>query len=178
MMCLVCKGNNRLQEIRGNRYDVVIDLSGWTGGNFIAGLNPRLAPVQVNYLGYFASSGLASMDYWLGDLICFLRGTRNGLLRRFLGCPDHFWLGRHKNHFLKPISVSTAPSGPIRFGSFNHNRKLSDATLRLWAEVLDAVSGSRLVLKASSQRISTLSASFVAACCVRALILSGWIGFR
>ena len=145
-------GNNRLQEIRGNRYDVVIDLSGWTGGNFIAGLNPRLAPVQVNYLGYFASSGLASMDYWLGDSHLFPSGhtewsteTLFRLQRPFLAWTPQKPLPE------ADISVSTAPSGPIRFGSFNHNRKLSDATLRLWAEVLDAVSGSRLVLKASSQ---------------------------
>ena len=49
------------------------------------------------------------------------------------------------------VPVSTAPSGPIRFGSFNHNRKLTDATLRLWAELLAAVPESRLVLKASAQ---------------------------
>ena len=49
------------------------------------------------------------------------------------------------------VSVSPAPSGPIRFGSFNHNRKLSDATLRLWGQLLAAVPGSRLVLKASAQ---------------------------
>ena len=44
-----------------------------------------------------------------------------------------------------------ASSGPIRFGSFNHNRKLTDSTLRLWAELLSAVPQSRLVLKASAQ---------------------------
>ena len=62
-----------MNHIRERKYDVVVDLSGWTGGNFIAGLNARLAPVQVNYLGYFASSGLASMDYWLGDANLFPR---------------------------------------------------------------------------------------------------------
>jgi predicted O-linked N-acetylglucosamine transferase (SPINDLY family) len=36
----------------------------------------------------------------------------------------------------------------IAFGSFNNLCKVSDATLRLWAAVLAAVPGSRLVLKA------------------------------
>ena len=49
------------------------------------------------------------------------------------------------------VSVSCSPSGPVRFGSFNHNRKLSDATLMLWGQLLAAVPGSRLVLKASAQ---------------------------
>ena len=48
------------------------------------------------------------------------------------------------------IEIVDGPSGPIRFGSFNHNRKLTDATLMLWAELLEAVPNSRLVLKASS----------------------------
>ena len=39
----------------------------------------------------------------------------------------------------------------MRFGSFYHNRKLTDSTLRLWAELLSAVPHSLLVLKASAQ---------------------------
>ena len=46
---------------------LLIDLSGWTGGNFVAGFLARVAPIQVNYLGYFASTGLPTMDYWIGD---------------------------------------------------------------------------------------------------------------
>ena len=38
------------------------------------------------------------------------------------------------------VDVVYPPSGPIRFGSFNHNRKLSDKTLRLWAKVLQSCS--------------------------------------
>ena len=114
---------------------------------FLSGL-----PVQVNYLGYFASSGIKSMDYWLGDANLFPRSHSEWaseslwrLQRPFLAWSPHRPLPE------ADVSVSEAPSGPIRFGSFNHNRKLSDATLRLWAELMDAVPCSRLVLKASAQ---------------------------
>ena len=47
-------------------------------------------------------------------------------------------------------SVSDAPSGPIRFGSFNHNRKMSDQTIALWGKILQAVPDAILVLKANA----------------------------
>ena len=58
--------SGRVSTIRSRDYDIAIDLSGWTGGNFVAGFLARLAPIQLNYLGYFAS-GLPTMDYWIGD---------------------------------------------------------------------------------------------------------------
>jgi len=48
-------------------------------------------------------------------------------------------------------TISTAPAGGIRFGSFNHNRKLSDPTLALWGSILEAIPGSSLVLKANAR---------------------------
>ena len=142
----------RLHEIRRRKYDVVVDLSGWTGGNFAAGLSARLAPVQVNYLGYFASSGLVAMDYWLGDSQLFPREHSEWRTESLFRLPRPFLAWSPQDPLPEAnISVSSAPSGSVRFGSFNHNRKLSDATLKLWAELLDAVPGSRLVLKASAQ---------------------------
>ena len=43
----------------------------------------RLAPIQVNYLGYFASSGLDEMDYWLGDCHLFPNPCSNGVQSKF-----------------------------------------------------------------------------------------------
>jgi protein O-GlcNAc transferase len=48
------------------------------------------------------------------------------------------------------VSVPEGPIGPIRFGSFNNNRKLSDRTLALWGQILERVPDSRLVLKANA----------------------------
>ena len=47
------------------------------------------------------------------------------------------------------VAVPAAPATPdLVFGSFNHVRKLADATLRLWGRILEAVPSSRLALKA------------------------------
>ena len=141
----------RIAAIRDLDCDVMVDLSGWTGGNYVAGFLARLAPVQVNYLGYFASSGLPTMDYWLGDDILFPHGhsewSSEALWR--LSRPFLAW---------KPVDplpearacILDAKPGPVRFGSFNHNRKLSDQTLRIWGTLLDSVADSRLVLKAAA----------------------------
>ena len=146
------QGAHRLLAIRKQNYDVVVDLSGWTGGNFIAGLHARLAPVQVNYLGYFASSGLPSMDYWLGDTHLFPDGCSEWATESLFRIPRPFLAWTPQSPLPEAnISVSMAPTGPIHFGSFNHNRKLSDATLRLWGQLLTAVPEAFLVLKASAQ---------------------------
>jgi predicted O-linked N-acetylglucosamine transferase (SPINDLY family) len=48
------------------------------------------------------------------------------------------------------IDVAEAPSGGIRFGSFNHTRKFSDANLQLWGQLLESIPDSSLVLKANA----------------------------
>ena len=112
----------------------------------------RLAPIQVNYLGYFASSGLDEMDYWLGDHQLFPMPMNEWSSERIfrLNRPFLAW---------KPVAplpeaqvgVSDAPSGPIRFGSFNHNRKMSDQTIKLWGKILQDVPDAILVLKANAE---------------------------
>ena len=41
-----CQGVDRLSDIRQRRYDVIVDLSGWTV-EILAVLHARLAPVRV-----------------------------------------------------------------------------------------------------------------------------------
>ena len=81
----------------------------------------------------FASTGIKEIDYWVGDWSLFpkeYQGWHTETLWR-LDRPFLAW---------QPVDplpeatadVTSAPAGSIRFGSFNHNRKLSDQTLRLW----------------------------------------------
>ena len=143
---------DRVAAIRDLQADVAIDLSGWTGANFLAGFMARLAPVQVNYLGYFASTGLVEMDYWLGDQGLFPDPVTEWHTETIWRLPRPF-LAWHPGSCLPEASaqITDAPSGGLHLGSFNHNRKLSDRTLRLWGQILQRISESILVLKANAQ---------------------------
>ena len=141
----------KLAQIRAAAPHVAIDLSGWTDGNFAAGFLARLAPVQVNYLGFFASTGIPAMDAWLGDAHLFPDPMDEWHEEQVVRLQRCFiaWEPRDPLPEARmPVTQPPVAQG-IRFGSFNHNRKLSDSTLRLWGQILEAIPGSRLVLKAN-----------------------------
>ena len=141
----------KVAAIRSSEFDVAIDLIGWTGGHFARGFLARLAPLQVNYLGYFASTGIPSIDYWLGDHALFpipMREWHTELIHRLPRCFIAWQPSKQLDE--AHVNVTDSPKGPIRFGCFNHNRKLSDSTLTLWGRLLDLVPGSNLVLKANA----------------------------
>lgn len=144
--------NERIQKIRALSCDVVIDLAGWTGGEFQQGFLERLAPVQINYLGYFASTHNPSVDVWLGDAGVFPDSMIEPHSEDILSLPRPFLAWQPHASFPEatlPV-LSAAQTGGICFGSFNANRKLSDRTLKVWGELLSQVPDARLVLKANS----------------------------
>uniref|UniRef100_UPI004048A875 O-linked N-acetylglucosamine transferase, SPINDLY family protein n=1 Tax=Cyanobium sp. TaxID=2164130 RepID=UPI004048A875 len=142
---------SKLNVVRSLNADVAIDLNGWTGGHFLRGFAARVAPVQVNYLGYFATTGLEAMDWWLGDDQLFPAMTDEWHSERLFRLPRCFiaWQPQSPLPEASLDVVESISSGGIRFGSFNHNRKLSDEALRLWGLLISSLSGSSLVLKAN-----------------------------
>ncbi len=129
---------------------MLVDLAGHSGQNRLHLFARRLAPVQVAYLGYPNTTGLVEMDYRLTDEIADPEGAADHQhterLVRFSPCA---WTYAPSDAVESAGAVPAAGQGDgIAFGSFNNLCKVSDTTLRLWAAVLDAVQGSRLVLKA------------------------------
>lgn len=135
--------------IRSDAPDVIVDLAGHSGVNRLQLFARRLAPVQITYLGYPNTSGLQAMDYRFTDEVADPQGDADRMnverLVRFSTCA---WAYSPSPETY--VSGQTAAAGSrdvVSFGSFNNLAKVNEPTLRLWAEVLEAVPGSRLVLK-------------------------------
>ena len=127
--------------------DILVDLAGHTGGTRVAVMPYRPAPVQITYLGYPNTTGLATVDYRISDPYVDIE---DGTLytEKLLRLPECFLcFGRFEEQ-----PVNEAPpfekNGYITFGSFNNLAKLSPSTLRAWARVLERVPDSHLLIKA------------------------------
>jgi predicted O-linked N-acetylglucosamine transferase (SPINDLY family) len=134
--------------IRDDRIDILVDLSGHTRANRMPMFAQRIAPIQVTYLGYPNTSGLATMDYRFTDAIADPPGLTEAFHSEELIRLDGCFLCYRPPDDSPPVSRSpAATTGRISFGSFNNLAKLNAALIAQWAAILVEVPNSRLVLK-------------------------------
>jgi len=134
--------------IRADEPDVLIDLAGHSSGNRLPLLARRLAPVQVTYLGYPNTTGLAAMDYRFTDAHADPLGDADRLATETLvRFAPTAWAYEAPVDAPAVAPAPAAAGGPVTFGSFNNFTKVTDEMLQLWARLLARVANSRLVLK-------------------------------
>ncbi len=134
-------------RIRDDGIDILIDLAGHTAHNRLPVFAWKPAPVQVSWLGYCATTGLAEIDYYLADAIALPSSLESQFVESVWRLPESYLCLSRPNVDL-PVAVAPAlTEGRVTFGSFNNLSKMTDETVRLWARILHAVPRSRLFLK-------------------------------
>ncbi|MBV9408005.1 MAG: tetratricopeptide repeat protein, partial [Candidatus Eremiobacteraeota bacterium] len=134
-------------QIRDDKIDILVDLSGHTAGNRLPVFGRKPAPVQVAWLGYFNTTGVAAIDYVLMDAATVPPGAEQWFSERVVRLPDGRFCYAPPD-FAPPVAPLPAASrGQVAFGSFNNLSKVTPEVIALWSGVLGAVPGSRLVLK-------------------------------
>jgi predicted O-linked N-acetylglucosamine transferase (SPINDLY family) len=136
------------RTVRDDRIDILVDLTMHMANNRIPVFARKPAPVQVAYLAYPGTTGLATMDYRLTDSYLDPPGetdadyTERSVRLRSFWCYD-------PPHETPPVGPLPAErNGYVTFGCYNNFAKVSQPALELWARVLQAVPGSRLVVLA------------------------------
>jgi predicted O-linked N-acetylglucosamine transferase (SPINDLY family) len=134
--------------IRRDDIHVLVDLSGHTGGHRLGAFAARPAPVQISYLGYPGTVGLAAIDYRISDEWCEPAGSADTCsVEKILRLDGGFHCFAGAGEDVEPAPSPVAENGVITFASFNNIAKVNASVIRLWAGVLDAVPGARLCLK-------------------------------
>jgi predicted O-linked N-acetylglucosamine transferase (SPINDLY family) len=138
--------------IHADGVHILLDLSGHTKDNRLPVFAWKPAPVQVSWLGYSASTGLAEMDYLLADPYVVPPGEDEYFTETIWRLPESYLCFSPPSVPVPVNSLPASKTGRITFGSFNNPTKMNDSVVELWAKVLHAVPDSRLFLK--SERFS------------------------
>ena len=140
------------QMIYEDRINILFDLAGHTQNGCLPVLAYKPAPIQISGIGWFDTTGLRNIDYFLADHYIDPDGQNDLYFTEKLLRLKH-------SHFcysadlipdeVRPQCMPAAfiKNGYITFGSFNNFAKVTDEMLILWKEILEKVTSSRLLFK-------------------------------
>ncbi|MBN2427665.1 MAG: tetratricopeptide repeat protein [Deltaproteobacteria bacterium] len=123
---------------------ILIDLSGHTSHNRLPMFAWKPAPVQASWLGYFATTGLPEIDYFLADEVGVPETQRANFTETLWYLPDTRLCFSAPELDLPVAPLPALENGYITFGCFQMLTKVGDAVLGTWNAVLNALPTARL----------------------------------
>jgi protein O-GlcNAc transferase len=134
------------KRIHNDGIDILIDLAGHSAHNRLPMFAWRPAPVQLSWLGYFASTGAPGIDWLIADPVSVPEYHRAHFSERICYVPDTR-LCFTPPHETSALAVSPLPAlskGHLTFGCFQVSSKINSGVLAAWAEIFGAVPGALL----------------------------------
>ncbi len=131
------------------RTDIVIDLSGYTGGCRPEILAWRPAPIAVNYLGYPGTMGVDFIDYIIADPTVLPFDRQPCYAEKIVHLPDCYQANDRRRAIAAVAPTREAAGLPERgfvFCCFNGAWKISPSVFDVWMRLLKGVEGSVLWL--------------------------------
>ncbi|MDB5540878.1 MAG: tetratricopeptide repeat family protein, partial [Devosia sp.] len=104
--------------------DVLCDLSGHSSGNRMGLFARKPAPVQFTWLGYFATTGLAAMDYVLCNDVVVPPAEEWQWVEKPWRMPSTYLCFSPPGDEIDPAPGPAVRDGVVTFGSFNNFSKL------------------------------------------------------
>lgn len=137
------------QITRKMEIDIAIDLGGFTGENRTGPFSYRMAPIQVNYLGYPGTMGTTYYDYIVADQTLIPVNSQQYFSEKVVYLP-HSYQPNDRNRVISkdklPRHDLGLPDNSFVFCCFNNNYKILPSTYASWMKILKSVEGSVLWL--------------------------------
>ena len=141
-------------QARAHGLDIAVDLKGYTQNTRSALFAYRLAPIQINYLGYPSTMGADFIDYIVADATVIPEEQREHYSESIIYLP-HSYQPNDNTSKIADSTITRAdfslPEDVFVFCCFNNNYKLSPREFDIWMRLLQKVDGSVLWLLRSNR---------------------------
>ncbi|WP_406693414.1 tetratricopeptide repeat protein [Singulisphaera sp. Ch08] len=138
--------------VQRDRLDILVDLSGHTARHRMGLFAHKPAPIQVTYLGYPNTTGLATIDYLLTDPITDPPDDPTWSSEIPYHLPDVFCCYSPPEEAPEVNPLPALRATGVTFGSLHKLPKLNSRVLELWAELLRSIPTARLLLYRNNLR--------------------------
>lgn len=147
--------------IHADGVHVLLDLSGHSEQNRLPIFAWKPAPVQASWLGYFATTGVAEMDYLLADEVGVPEAHSEHFSETVWYLPDTRLCLTPPEVDLPVASLPALQNGFVTFGCFQRLTKVGDDVLTVWGKILSAVPNARLRWQCKQLADPAVAAQFV-----------------
>lgn len=136
------------RKVREDEIDVLVEFTGFSPHHRFGAMGARCAPVQISYLNHAGTCGVPNVDYVLADPIAAPACIDRWFTEKIWRLPKTFFCFNYDwDEFPAITQPPHLSNGYITFGCFGSQSKVNDAVIKVWADVLHAVPGSRLFLR-------------------------------
>ncbi len=135
------------KEIYNDGINILIDLSGHSGHNRLPVFGWKPAPIQVSWLGYFATTGLEQMNYIIGDPYVTPVGEDSYYTEKLWRMPETRLCFSPPKVNINVTKLPALENGYITFGCFNNFSKINDEVISLWSQILLNIPNSKIIFK-------------------------------
>ncbi|MBF0166568.1 MAG: hypothetical protein HQL45_02970 [Alphaproteobacteria bacterium] len=132
--------------VRADGIDILIDLNGHTAGNRLGLFALRPAPVQMAYLDYVSTTGLAQIDYRIHDRIHLTEAEAALYSEKPLWMEGDIFVYEPPAYAPDVAPPPCLTNGYVTFGSFNAAFKIGEPSIALWCAVLNEIRDARFVM--------------------------------
>jgi predicted O-linked N-acetylglucosamine transferase (SPINDLY family) len=133
--------------IREDGIDMLVDLAGHTLGSRLLVFARKPAPVQLTFMGYVNTTGVAAIDYRITDAVADPPGVNDArYTERLLRLPTSLFGYRPPDDAPAVGPLPAVANGFPTFGSFNNFSKITSAVVDTWVQLLLKSPQSRLIM--------------------------------
>ena len=119
--------------------DIAIDCMCHTGKSRFQLFVKKIAPIQINFLGYPGTSGSEFVDYIVADKVIIPEQNQKYFTEKIIYLPDTYQANEDKKKISEKNFVRKdfgLPDDKFVFCSFNQNRKINPKVFGLWMSIL------------------------------------------
>lgn len=135
------------EQVVSDRIDILVDLSGFTAGNRLRVFARKPAPIQVTAWGHATGNGMPEIDYLFSDPVSTPAEVRHLFAEKVYDLPCLITIDPPPSSVKRALQPPCLANGYVTFGVFNRVSKISDDSIRVWNQILQALPQSKLLLK-------------------------------